>query len=327
MVFEVVSRKAFAVLASYDMADLARELGLGPTLWVYDVSRMPGGVLFMAAAGYALLRGVHIRADFLYRNWSPRTQATLDAALYLAFYFRANMATYPDIARGIEESGILQLVSPTADNVWGYFLELQIWVCLILCVVVGAGLVAEDRRTNALEMYLSRPLSVWQYVLGKLGIIGFFLALITVLPVCLLIVVQAFLVGFEPGQTAELAGLFWRSIVAGAVFVAFLSVLVTAASALSKRARNASILWVGFLVMVEGLLRGNLQEAFLDPEVHLVSLHCNLARCMAWILDNQVELAQYPDVPVAWSAGILGGWTLLCLTVVLRRVRPVEIVA
>ncbi len=248
-------------------------------------------------------------------------------ALYLAFYFRANVATYPEIAQGIEQSGILQLVSPTADNVWGYFLELQIWVCLILCVVVGAGLVAEDRRTNALEMYLSRPLSVWQYVLGKLGIIGFFLTLITVLPVCLLILVQAFLVGFEPGQTAELAGLFWRSIVAGTVFVAFLSVLVTAASALSKRARNASILWVGFLVMVEGLLRGNLQEAFLNPEVHLVSLHFNLSRCMAWILDNQVELARYPDMPVAWSAGILGGWTLLCLAVVLRRVRPVEIVA
>lgn len=89
MVFEVVSRKAFAVLASYDMADLARELGLGPTLWVYDVSRMTGGVLFMAAAGYALMRGVHIRADFIYRNWTPKTQATVDATLYLAFYFPA----------------------------------------------------------------------------------------------------------------------------------------------------------------------------------------------------------------------------------------------
>ena len=49
-------------------AELARDLGLGPTLWVYDVSRMLGGVLFMGAAGYALLRGVHIRADFIYRN-------------------------------------------------------------------------------------------------------------------------------------------------------------------------------------------------------------------------------------------------------------------
>ncbi len=89
MVFEVVSRKAFAVLAANDMADIARAWGLGPTLWAYDISRMSGGVLFMGAAGYALMRGVHIRADFLYRNWSSKTQATVDAALYLAFYFPA----------------------------------------------------------------------------------------------------------------------------------------------------------------------------------------------------------------------------------------------
>ena len=89
MVYEVVSRKLFAVMAANDMADLARAWGLGPTLWVYDVSRMTGGVLFMAAAGYALMRGVHIRADFLYRNWSAKTQATVDATLYMAFYFPA----------------------------------------------------------------------------------------------------------------------------------------------------------------------------------------------------------------------------------------------
>jgi TRAP-type mannitol/chloroaromatic compound transport system permease large subunit/TRAP-type mannitol/chloroaromatic compound transport system permease small subunit len=89
MVFEVVSRKAFAVLAANDMADLARAWGLGPTLWAYDISRMSGGILFMGAAGYALMRGVHIRADFLYRNWTYKTQATVDAILYLAFYFPA----------------------------------------------------------------------------------------------------------------------------------------------------------------------------------------------------------------------------------------------
>ncbi len=89
MALEVVSRKAFAILAANDMADLATSWGLGPTLWVYDISRMTGGVLFMAAAGYALMRGVHIRADFLYRGWTPKTQATVDASLYLLFYFPA----------------------------------------------------------------------------------------------------------------------------------------------------------------------------------------------------------------------------------------------
>ncbi len=71
MVYEVIARKYF----------------LAPTMWAYDISRMFYGALFMLGAGYALMRGVHIRADFLYRNWSARTQGTVDAALYLIFYF------------------------------------------------------------------------------------------------------------------------------------------------------------------------------------------------------------------------------------------------
>lgn len=71
MVYEVIARKFF----------------LAPTMWAYDISRMTYGAMFMIGAGYALLRGVHIRADFLYRNWTPKTQATVDAVLYLVFYF------------------------------------------------------------------------------------------------------------------------------------------------------------------------------------------------------------------------------------------------
>ncbi len=89
MVFEVVSRTLFGTLTGWGMNDVAISLGLGPTLWAYDLSRMTSGVIFMAAAGYALLRGVHIRADFLYRTWSQKTQATVDASLYLLLYFPA----------------------------------------------------------------------------------------------------------------------------------------------------------------------------------------------------------------------------------------------
>ena len=86
VVYEVFSRNSFSILANAGFEDLARSLGLGPTLWVYDTSRMLAGVLFMAAAGYGLMRGVHIRADFLYRSWSAKTQATVDAVLYLLFF-------------------------------------------------------------------------------------------------------------------------------------------------------------------------------------------------------------------------------------------------
>ena len=71
MVYEVVARYAF----------------VAPTMWAYDISRMLYGALFMLGAGYALSKGVHIRADFLYRNWSQRTQGIVDSGLYLVFYF------------------------------------------------------------------------------------------------------------------------------------------------------------------------------------------------------------------------------------------------
>jgi ABC-2 type transport system permease protein len=247
--------------------------------------------------------------------------------LYASFYLRSNLGTLGDASAELDQTGLLDIVTPSAQTVFQYYLQVQVWVCLVLSVIVGSGLIAEDRRVNALEMYLSRPLAVWQYVLGKLSIMAFFLALITVAPVCLLILLQAFLTGFEGAELARLMDLAWRSIAAGTLFVGVLSLLILATSALSNRARNASILWIGFIVMLEGVLYGNLQANFLSPTTHLVSVYFNISRCMAWILDNQVELALVPELPVVHSAIVLGGWCALCLTVLLRRVRPVEIVA
>ena len=86
VVWEVFSRNSFIILQNSGYEEFARSLGLGPTLQAYDLSRMIAGVLWMAGAGYGLMRGVHIRADFLYRFWSDKTQATVDALAYLLFF-------------------------------------------------------------------------------------------------------------------------------------------------------------------------------------------------------------------------------------------------
>ncbi len=86
VVWEVFSRNSFIILQNAGYEEFARSLGLGPTLQAYDLSRMIAGVLWMAGAGYGLMRGVHIRADFLYRFWSDKTQATVDALAYLLFF-------------------------------------------------------------------------------------------------------------------------------------------------------------------------------------------------------------------------------------------------
>ena len=57
-----------------------------PTLWSFDISRMLAGALFMLGAAYTLSKGIHIRADFLYRNWSVKNQARVDLLLYLLFF-------------------------------------------------------------------------------------------------------------------------------------------------------------------------------------------------------------------------------------------------
>ena len=66
---------------------LARKLFLAPTIWAYDISRFLYGALFMLGAAYALSKGVHIRADFLYRNFKTKNQGKIDFWLYLIFYF------------------------------------------------------------------------------------------------------------------------------------------------------------------------------------------------------------------------------------------------
>ena len=65
----------------------ARKLFHSPTIWAYDISRFLYGALFMLGAGYALSKGVHIRADFLYRNFKVKTQGIVDTTLYILFYF------------------------------------------------------------------------------------------------------------------------------------------------------------------------------------------------------------------------------------------------
>ena len=66
---------------------LARYLFTAPTRWAYDVSRMLYGAMFMLGAAYALSKGVHIRADFIYRRWTVKTQGWVDTLLYLVCYF------------------------------------------------------------------------------------------------------------------------------------------------------------------------------------------------------------------------------------------------
>ncbi|MGA1527755.1 MAG: TRAP transporter small permease subunit, partial [Burkholderiaceae bacterium] len=75
---EVIAWLTLPLMLSMAYEIFMRYAFTSPTSWAYDISRMLYGAMFMIGAGYALQKGVHIRSDFLYRNWSVRTQAMVD---------------------------------------------------------------------------------------------------------------------------------------------------------------------------------------------------------------------------------------------------------
>ena len=58
---------------------------------------------------------------------------------------------------------------PWTGALFGEFLNQQVGFTLLLTIFGGAGLIANDLRTGAILVYLSRPLTRRDYVLGKLG--------------------------------------------------------------------------------------------------------------------------------------------------------------
>ena len=71
---------------------LSRYLFGAPTAWAYDMSYILYGTLFMVGGAYTLSRNAHVRGDFLYRLWKPRTQARVELTLYILFFFPGILA-------------------------------------------------------------------------------------------------------------------------------------------------------------------------------------------------------------------------------------------
>ncbi|KAB2919545.1 MAG: TRAP transporter small permease subunit [Hyphomicrobiaceae bacterium] len=66
---------------------IARYIFNAPTIWAFDVTYMLYGALFMLGAAYALHKGAHIRTDFFWEAFSPRTKGLIDTVSYVVFFF------------------------------------------------------------------------------------------------------------------------------------------------------------------------------------------------------------------------------------------------
>jgi len=210
---------------------------------------------------------------------------------------------------------------PVDGRLFGEFLNQQILFTVFLSVFGGAGLVANDLRTGAILVYLSRPLTRRDYVLGKLGVLLSLNLSVTLVPGLLLYLVALALV---PGQFAEWKLLWIGPAIVLHAFVIALSVslLVLAVSALSRSARVAGLGFVGLFIGLE-IVRGVLVTMADRPEAHVLSLLNNL-RMVGNLLFGIA--ARGAAVPAALPPIVLALGALACLAVLRARVRAVEIV-
>ena len=75
------------LVASVAYEVCSRYLFNAPTIWSFDLTYMLYGALFMLGAAYALHKGAHIRTDFFWENFSPRTKGLIDTISYVVFFF------------------------------------------------------------------------------------------------------------------------------------------------------------------------------------------------------------------------------------------------
>jgi ABC-2 type transport system permease protein len=77
------------------------------------------------------------------------------------------------------------------------FLTFQGLLAGLVTAFVGPSLVSPDLTNGALPMYLSRPFSRTEYILGKGAVLGSLIASITLIPLLLCFLIQSSLAGFD----------------------------------------------------------------------------------------------------------------------------------
>jgi TRAP-type mannitol/chloroaromatic compound transport system permease small subunit len=121
-----------------------------PTDWAFDAAYMLYGTLFMMGGAYALSRNAHVRGDFIYRAWSPRTQAGMDLVLFILFFFPGMLAFvysgygFAELSRGMNEHSA---ASPNGPIVWPF----KWLISVVGCLMVMQGIVELARCVMTLR--------------------------------------------------------------------------------------------------------------------------------------------------------------------------------
>jgi TRAP-type mannitol/chloroaromatic compound transport system permease small subunit len=111
-----------------------------PTSWIFDLSNMLYGTLFMMCGAYALAQNAHVRGDFLYSSMRPRTQAALDLGLYFVFFLPGIAALiYAGYDYASDSWRIAEHSNVTADGPPVYHFKTVIPIAGALIMLQGIG--------------------------------------------------------------------------------------------------------------------------------------------------------------------------------------------
>ncbi|MFB3825690.1 MAG: ABC transporter permease [Bryobacteraceae bacterium] len=212
------------------------------------------------------------------------------------------------------------------------FLGVQSMAAYFLTAFIGPGLIAPDLANNALPLYLSRPFSRGEYVLGKISVLWILLSVMTWIPGLLLFLLQAYLVGWSwASENLRIAG----ALFAGAwVWIIIMSLLALALSAWVKwkPAAGALVLGVffvaaGFGAAVNGVMRT--RWGHLMNMSHLVgSVWVSMFQDKAHRGDGAAffRVAAGEEIPLwcCWTA--LAVLAAFCVYLLDRKVRGAEVV-
>jgi len=212
-------------------------------------------------------------------------------------------------------------VLPVDGRLFGELLSWQAAFTMFIAIFGGAGLVANDLRTGAILVYLSRPLTRRDYVLGKLGVLLALNLAVTLAPALALYAV-ALVLAPETFWKWDLAWIGPAVVAQSLAISLVMGLLVLAVSALSRSARVAGLGFFGLLIGLD-VARGILYALYRRPETALLSLQADL-RSLGVALFGLSERAL--TLPWAYPAAVLAAVCAGCLLVLRSRVRAVEIV-
>ncbi|MDQ3487130.1 MAG: ABC transporter permease subunit [Acidobacteriota bacterium] len=211
------------------------------------------------------------------------------------------------------------LMAPDA-KMFRDFLEQQDFFVFVMTIYVGAGLIANDRRANALQIYLSKPLLRSEYIAGKAAVLFTFIMLVTWLPAILLLILQVVFKGSFEFMRANL--FLFPAITVGTLLQALVATFtMLALSSLSKSSRYVGILYAG-IIFFTAAIYGAMVAITGSTSLSWLSVGSNVTQVV------DVIFRQAPRYSTPWQVSLIVvlGLIALAISVLERRVRGVEIV-